>query len=155
MREDARRGAGGANASPGEVGMSPVVFRWICGATMVASACGAAVGAVRCFGPEALIHLFAPLGRAPLFVGTVGAHAAYLGVQAIPGGRAPIWFNRPPNDGWATALAIALLCAFFAVFPVEPGRPLDLFVSTPFLMLTAFFMVDRVRRIQPLLTPTE
>ena len=135
--------------------MSPVVFRWICGATMVASACGAAVGAVRWFGPEELVRLLAPLGRAPLFVGTLGAHAAYMGVQAIPGGRAPLWFNRPPNDGWATALALALLCAFLAVFPADPGGPLDLLVSTPLLMLTAFFMVDRVRRIQPLLAPTE
>jgi hypothetical protein len=98
------------------------------------------------------VQALEPLGRAPLFVGTVGPILAYALVQALPGGRAPVWLRRPPNDGWAIALGAAMLCAALAAWPARRDAPfLEVLVSAPILLAAVGFMIDRQRRVQRLL----
>ena len=134
--------------------MSRSVYWWLCLVTIVVGICCAAVGAVRWLGPAELVQLLAPLGRAPLFVGTVGTIAVYALVQSLPGGRDPLWIMRPPNDGWTLALGGAMLCASVAGFPATPGGPNDILLSSPFVLVAAFFFIDRMRRVQRQLAPS-
>lgn len=128
--------------------MSRGVYWWICLVTLVVSACGVAVGAVRWLGPDDLVLALAPLGRAPLFLGTIGAHGSYCLTQSMPGGRAPVWFRRPPNEGWTIVLSQAMLCATLAAFPVTPGGENEILFSGPFVLISALFAIDRMRRVQ-------
>jgi hypothetical protein len=121
---------------------------WICLTTIVVGLCCAAIGAVRWLGPAELVQVLAPLGRAPLFVGTLGAVLAYGAVQASRGGRDPVWMPRPPHDGWSTALVVAMLNGTLAAFPITPGGTLDVIVSAPLMLVAAFFFIDRVHRVQ-------
>ncbi|MGZ8376780.1 MAG: hypothetical protein ACXWZS_12590 [Gemmatirosa sp.] len=128
--------------------MSRGAYWWICLIATVLSVCCAAVGAVRLLGTPEMILALAPLGRAPLFVGTVAVYCTYFLVQSMPGGREPLWIPRPPHDGWSMALSAALLCASCAAFPITPAGPLEVLFSTPFVLLSAFFLIDRIRRVQ-------
>ncbi len=133
--------------------MSERIPRWICLAALIASAAGIVVGALRWLGPDALVQQLEPLGRAPMFVGVVAPLCAYAFVQMLPGGRAPLWLVRPPNDGWTLALSIMLLCATLAMFPARRGEPLDVLFAVPFVFVTVGFLVARMRRVQHQITP--
>lgn len=124
------------------------VHWWVCLVTLVVSVLGAAVGAVRWLGPDSWVLALAPLGRAPLFLGTVGATCVYALVQSLPGGREPLWILRPPNDGWSIALGQATLCATLAGWPIRPQGPSEILLGTPFMLVTSFFFIDRMRRVQ-------
>ena len=128
--------------------MSERGYRWICLASLVGAAAGIAVGAVRWVGPLALVQQLEALGRAPVFVGVVGPLCAYALVQALPGGRAPLWLVRPPNDGWTVVLSLALLCATLAAFPARRGDPVDSLFALPFVLISVAFFIDRIRRVQ-------
>jgi hypothetical protein len=128
--------------------MSSRVYRWICTATMAVSACGAAVGAVRCLGPVEFVRALEPLGRTPLFLGTTGTVGVYAFVQSLPGGRDPLSFRPLTADGWTFALTLAVLCGSLAAFPLAPGRGLDALLSAPLTLVAVFFCVDRNRRVQ-------
>ena len=128
--------------------MNRGVYWWICLVTLVLSACGSLVGAVRWLGSDELVRSLAWLGHAPLFVGTVGATCVYALVQSLPGGRDPLWIMRPPNDGWSIALSQASLCGALAAFPTTPGAELEILLSAPFMLVTMFFFIDRMRRVQ-------
>ena len=133
--------------------MSERVPRWICLTALAASASGAVVGALRWLGSDALVQQLESLGRAPVFVGVVGPLCAYFLVQTLPGGRAPLWLVRPPNDGWTIALIVMMLCATLAMFPARRGDTLDVFFALPFIFITLGFFVDRMRRVQQQLAP--
>ncbi len=128
--------------------MNRGVYWWVCLVTLAVSACGSLVGAIRWLGPDQLVLALAPLGHAPLFVGTVGATCVYAIVQSLPGGRDPLWILRPPNDGWSIALSPASLCGALASFPAMPGGQLEVLLSGPLMIATAFFFIDRMRRVQ-------
>ena len=128
--------------------MSERVPRWICLTALAASASGAVVGALRWLGSDALVQQLEPLGRAPIFVGVVGPLCAYALVQLLPGGRAPLWLVRPPNDGWAIALSITMLCATLAMFPARRGAVVESLFALPFILASAGFLIDRTRRVQ-------
>ena len=128
--------------------MNRGVYWWVCVVTLVVSVLGAVVGAVRWLGPDAWVLALAPLGHAPLFLGTVGATCVYALVQSLPGGREPLWIMRPPSDGWSIVLTQALLCATLASWPIRPQGPSHIFLSTPLVIVTAFFAIDRMRRVQ-------
>lgn len=128
--------------------MTSRVYHWICGATMLVSACGTAVGAARWLGSAELVRALEPLGRMPLFVGTVGVVCVYAVVQSLPGGREPVWIVKPPNEGWMLALLLAALCATLAAHPLTPGGSLDVLVSAPNSIIAALFFLDRHRRVQ-------
>ena len=128
--------------------MNRGVYWWVCLVTLVVSVLGVAVGAVRWLGPDAWILALAPLGRAPLFLGAVGAVCVYALVQSLPGGREPLWLMRPPSDGWSIVLTQAMLCATLAAWPIRPREPNEILFSTPFMLVTAFFAIDRMRRVQ-------
>ena len=133
--------------------MSERSYRWTCLATLAAAAAGIAVGAVRWLGADALVQQLAPLGRAPVFVGVVAPLCAYALVQALPGGRAPLWLVRPPNEGWTLVLVLTLLCATLASFPARRGDPVDVFFTLPFTLVSVGFFIDRMRRVQRELAP--
>ena len=127
-------------------------YRWVCLVALGTAYLGAAVGAARWLGPDALSEALEPLGRAPLFVGTLGPILAYALVQALPGGRAPVWLRRPPNDGWTIVLGAAMLCAGLAAWPARRGAPfLEVITSTPLLLVAVGLLIDRQRRVQRLL----
>jgi hypothetical protein len=128
--------------------MSRGVNWWSCVTAAIASLCCAAVGAIRWLGPADLVQAFVPLGRAPLFVGTLGAVLVYTVVQALPGGRDPLWIPRPPHDGWSAALGFAMLCGSLAAFPIVPDGSLDVIVSAPIMLLATALFIDRLRRVQ-------
>lgn len=128
--------------------MNRGLYWWVCLVTLVVSICASLVGAIRWLGPDHLVRSLAWLGHAPLFVGAVGATLVYGLVQSLPGGREPVWLSQPPNDGWSLVLGQAMLCAGLGVWPTVPGGPPEFFRSTPLLLMTVFFFIDRMRRVQ-------
>jgi hypothetical protein len=142
------------NAPAPEVVMSERSPRWICLAALAASAAGVVVGALRWLGSSALVQQLEPLGRTPVFLGVVAPLCAYAIVQMLPGGRAPLWLVRPPNDGWTIALSLTMLCATLAMFPARRGAPVDSLFALPFILTSAGFLVDRLRRVQRELGPS-
>jgi hypothetical protein len=128
--------------------MSERSSRWICFAALAASAVGVVVGALRWLGPLWLVRQLEPLGRAPVFFGVVGPLIAYGFVQMLPGGRAPIWLVRPPNDGWLHVLSFMLLGATLASFPARRGDVVDSLFALPFILVSVALFIDRMRRVQ-------
>ena len=128
--------------------MSERIPRWICLAALIASAAGIVVGALRWLGPDALVQQLEPLGRAPVFVGVLAPLCAYAIVQVLPGGRAPLWLVRPPNDGWLHVLSAMLLCSTLASFPARRGAPIESLFALPFILVSVGFLIDRMRRVQ-------
>ncbi|MDF1505762.1 hypothetical protein [Roseisolibacter sp. H3M3-2] len=127
-------------------------YRLTCLVALAVGCAGAAVGAVRWIGPATWAHALAPLGRAPLFVGTVAPILAYALVQALPGGREPLWLPRAPSDGWSLALCAAMLCAALGVWPARPGPILyEVLASAPMLVVSAGFFADRQLRVRRML----
>ena len=128
--------------------MNRGVYWWVCLVTLVVSVCGSLVGAIRWLGSDHVVRSLAWLGHAPLFLGSVGATLVYALVQSLPGGREPLWIMSPPNDGWVIVLGQAALCGALAAFPTMPSGQLEVLLSGPLTIVTTFFFIDRIRRVQ-------
>jgi hypothetical protein len=129
--------------------MPPYFFRVVCTATLTVSTVGAAIGAARWFGPDALVHTLAPLWHAPLLAGGAAPITVYSLVQGTSyAGREPVSLAWLPAEGWTAALFMATVCAVLGAAPTTPGGDANVMFAAPFILITGFFFVDRVRRVQ-------
>ncbi len=128
--------------------MSRRSYKWFAFAALAAAAAGSAVGVVRWLGPDTLVRAVEPLGRAPVFIGVVAPHVAYFLVQLLPGGRDTLWLGRYVGDAWVLVLGQTAFCATVAAFPMRRGDLLDAIFSAPFALISTFFFIDRMRRVQ-------